>query len=126
MHASGGVVGYIATDSDPLTKLYSCYNTGEVIAAKDRYKGGVCGECYGEIVDCYYLGYEGIKGVGYSEEEAFTYVFSSTQWPSVAVAGWGTGNGSEENTYWKSLGSFASGGTPNGVSSVFPKLWWKE
>lgn len=122
----GGVVGYIATDKEPRTKLYSCYNTGEVTAYKDNYKGGVCGENYGDIIDCFYLGYDGIEGVGHSREETRTYKFSEEQWPSSATDGWGTGNGTEYNTYWKTLGKYVSGGTPDGVSSEFPKLWWEE
>lgn len=122
----GGVIGYIATDPDPMTKLYSCYNIGEVTAYEDYYKGGVCGENYGEIIDCFYLGYDGIEGVGHSREETRTYKFSEEQWPSSATDGWGTGNGTEYNTYWKTLGKYVSGGTPDGVSSEFPKLWWEE
>lgn len=125
-HCAGGVVGYIATDPDPLTKLYSCYNTGRVSVAEGAYKGGVCAESYGEVVDCFYLGYQGVPGVEESREEFVTYVFGAENWPSSETPGWGTGDGSSENSYWNTLGQYVSGGDPDGVSSDFPRLWWEK
>ncbi len=121
----GGITGQ---NEDYIT---SSYNTGKVSSA-GQYVGGVCGRNHSVIENCYWLQHsEGpAYGIGtvVTDEPTPTNEnaepFSATKWPSSDMKNWGIGSGDEDN-YWKSLGAWAAGGTPDGVNSTFPKLWWE-
>lgn len=62
-------------------------------------------------------------GVGGADNEGAA-PFGAASWPSATLSDWGISSG--DSGYWKSLGGWASGGNPDGINSVFPKLWWEE
>ena len=47
--------------------------------------------------------------------------FSSTSWPIDRIWDW-----TISDFAWKSLGRWVEGGTPNGINSEFPKLYFEE
>jgi hypothetical protein len=53
--------------------------------------------------------------------------FGESSWPTDdPSAKWGVGSDPASGQYWKTLGSWVDGGTPDGVNSTFPKLYWEE
>lgn len=120
----GGVVGYIAhEDADPGI-LSSSYNIGTVTSDLTGYAGSVCGFSYGIVTDCYFLSRGRDTGIAYSEKECTVRQFGENCWPVSSLPGWGIGDGSNGG-YWKDLGRYNSGGSPEGVGSSFPILWWE-
>lgn len=120
----GGVVGYSRGDS---AYLIACYNIG--VVSGNSGVGGVCGYNEGYMKTCYWLKRGTEVGANYSPGGA--WAFGESSWPDTTMRGWGTGDGSADNTYWKPLtpdplGKWVAGGTPNGINSVFPKLWYEK
>jgi hypothetical protein len=115
----GGVCGYNYSSSSSIT---ACYSTG-AISGNGSYIGGVCGRNNGSVVACYWKDISGDKadyGTG-SSSSAGTTVFSTGAWPTTASSQqWGTGNGSGDGKYWKTLGSWNEG------DPVYPKLWYEN
>jgi hypothetical protein len=123
----GGVCG---SSSSSIT---ACYNTGSVSGSD--YIGGVCGyfnsypsgSSSSSIIACYWKDIAGDRadyGIGYDlttePTDMNTTKFTSRAWPtSNAHEQWGTGDGSGDGKYWKSLGSW------NGGNPIYPKLWFE-
>jgi uncharacterized protein YjdB len=146
---AGGIVAYGFDNGIPAGVVAS-YNTGTLTGtgANPHSMGGIAGQMSGSlgVVACYNTGMVtstatsvgGIAGVGYAAVQ-YNYwntnnanatgnntgtgnlKFSGTNWPTAAIhAQWGTGDGSADGKYWKSLGSW------NGGSPVYPKLFFEE
>jgi hypothetical protein len=110
--------------------IISSYNTGVVTGSSNI--GGLAGLIDGDIIiDCYWLYYPGADastGIGSGSDEGCTKFgddSGGTPWPFDHGFGWGVGEPGG-GRYWKSLGTWNSGGTPTGAASTFPKLWWEE
>ena len=127
----GGIVGYFTGTLN----ITACYNTGEVTGTGSNVAGIVPDAT--SIMACYNTGTitqganAGLPVSNYNKctagyalnttNTAKVKIFSDTDWPSSDEnAEWGTGNGSGNGTYWKSLGSW------NGGSPVYPKLFFEE
>lgn len=108
--------------------LSSCYNTGNV-SGDTGTTGGIAGEISNksgnEIKSCFWLKYDNESGIGNNPMGLDDFnAFSSSLWPSSDTDNWKTGDG--EGIYWKSLGEWKGGGTPEGINSTFPKLNWEK
>lgn len=85
----GGVVGHNNNSNYFISTVKNCYNTGAVISGNSSNVGGVVGQiATGDVSDCYYLGQEGLPGIGSVTGETGTKV---------------------ENIITKTAGQFASG-----------------
>lgn len=61
----GGVVGHNNNSNVYTSTVKNCYNTGAVISGNSSNVGGVVGQiATGDVSDCYYLGQEGLPGIG--------------------------------------------------------------
>jgi hypothetical protein len=60
-----------------------------------------------------------VNGVGEPASNTEILLFGGSNWPT-NTAQWGTGDGSGDNKYWKSLGGW------NGGNPVYPKLYFEE
>ena len=59
----GGIVGYNNNSENFDSKIKNCYNTGKVTGTGNL--GGAVGQiATGDVSDCYYLGQEGLPGIG--------------------------------------------------------------
>jgi hypothetical protein len=116
--------------------LGTCYSTGDITAAGGvmNSTGGVVGNNSSVIVASYWLkrGYltAGI-GSGGANQEINVAAFGASSWPGVgevpgggswADKDWIVGDSSRG---WKSFGAWSAGGNPDGINSLFPKLWWE-
>jgi hypothetical protein len=113
----GGVCGYDYSNST----ITACYNTGSV--SGNSYVGGVCGyNSSSSIIACYWKDITGDKAdYGIGNNIAGTSIFALVAWPTPEThQQWGTGYGSGDGKYWKSLGSW------NGGNPIYPKLWFEE
>jgi hypothetical protein len=112
---SGGIIGRLYTGAT----LTACYNTGTVTGSTVSDIGLICGYNQGTATSSYWTkgSSTATKGVGTGTDT--TTEFSASAWPTTAESGWGIGDGSGANTYWKSLGGW-NGGTP-----TYPTLWWE-
>ena len=118
----------MAGENNASAYIIACYNTGSVLGT-GNYIGGVCGYNGASIKTCYWLKRGTEVGANYYLGES--WAFGESSWPDTTTQGWGTGDGSADNTYWKPLtpdplGKWAAGGTPDGINSVFPKLYREE
>ena len=124
----GGIIGYHEGAARQI------YNIGKVVytgSSTNPLKGGLCGEFYiGEyrhISKGFWLRYnEKDKAIGTEDKlpanHQETYnSFSSKSWPTDHRMDWPIKDNS-----WKSLGHWVEGGTPNGINSEFPKLYFEE
>jgi hypothetical protein len=113
---SGGIIGHLETDGT----LIACYNTGTVTGSNVNLIGLICGYYNATITSSDWTkgSSDATKGAATTGPDT-TKEFSATAWPAAAEQGWGTGDGSEANTYWKSRGGW-NGGTPE-----YPTLWWE-
>jgi hypothetical protein len=88
--------------------------------------GGVCGYLSTplSITACYWKYIpddDADYGIGNSASNTGTTTFAPGAWPTTEThQQWGTGNGSGDGKYWKSLGSWNSG------NPVYPTLWFEE
>ena len=122
------VTGGVCGTNNNGAYLIACYSTGPVLATGDNV-GGVCGYNGASIKTSYWLKRGTEVGANYFLDES--RAFGESSWPDTTMRGWGTGDGSADNTYWKPLtpdplGKWVAGGTPDGINSVFPKLYWEE
>ena len=61
----GGVVGYNNNSGSHVSTVKNCYNTGAVSSGNSSNVGSVVGQiATGDVSDCYYLGQEGLLGIG--------------------------------------------------------------
>ena len=61
----GGVVGHNNNSNNFISTVKNCYNTGAVISGNSSNVGSVVGQIEtGDVSDCYYLGQEGLPGIG--------------------------------------------------------------
>ena len=61
----GGVVGYNNNSGSHVSTVKNCYNTGAVSSGNSSNVGSVVGQIEtGDVSDCYYLGQEGLPGIG--------------------------------------------------------------
>jgi hypothetical protein len=128
---AGGIVAYFFAGSNSIT---ACYNTGSITGYRttsNYYVGFICGvnqatAAVAAITTSYWTknGGNATQGVGNNNGASGpgeTYQFSASAWPT-ATGAWGVGDGSAENTWWKELGGWNSGG----ATIVYPKLYWEE
>ncbi|MDR1273489.1 MAG: hypothetical protein LBK12_02970 [Odoribacteraceae bacterium] len=112
----GGVCGSSISSS-----ITSCYNTGSISGA--LYVGGVCGFSSSSITACYWQDIPGDNadyGI-YPASNTDATIFAPGAWPTTGTdLQWGTGDGSGDGKYWKSLGDW------NGGNPVYPTLWFEE
>jgi hypothetical protein len=127
----GGVCGASRTiDSwSSSSSITACYNIGSVSGSSSV--GGVCGSSStfasnssSTITACYWkdlIGDDADYGIGASASHIGTTIFAIGAWPITGThQQWGTGDGSGNGKYWKSLGSW------NGGSPIYPKLYFEE
>jgi hypothetical protein len=78
------------------------------------------------ITACYWkdiAGDDADYGTGEPASNTETNIFALGTWPVAGIhQQWGTGDGSSDGTYWKSLGGWYG----NGGNSIYPKLWFEE
>jgi hypothetical protein len=130
----GGVCGYsysYSINSNSSSSITACYNTGSVSGGSKI--GGVCGENSSNsssiITACYWKDVTGDNadyGTGIDQSapsNTGTSIFALGVWPVTGThLQWGTGDGSGDGKYWKTLGGwYGSGGNP-----AYPKLWFEE
>jgi hypothetical protein len=115
---TGGIVGVVDSTASTIT---GCYSTGTVTGSNQSLIGLICGRNAGKINFCYWTkgSSTATQGVGTDTGTSYTYEFSASAWPVSNMPGWGIGDDSTVNTYWKSLGGW-NGGTPD-----YPVLWWE-
>ena len=118
----GGVCGF----NNQGSTLSDSYNTAQVTGKTNV--GGVCGLNTGSTVTAnYWLKYSAgpTNGVGAPPSDTEAAPFGASSWPT-----WTLYSGSTPDPvsgpFWKSLGQWSDGGTPDGINSTFPKLWWEE
>lgn len=119
-----GVIAYF--NGDPAVR--GCYNSGTITASGgglDEKKGNVFAymsdtgpAAVARISDNYYAGAAlpidqnaGLAGK--------VTQFSSTAWPVSSNSGWGTGEGTAANTYWRAP-------LPAYSATEYPRLWWEK
>lgn len=108
--------------------ITACYNTATVTGTDGLSEvGSVCSTAGSSLTSCWFLD-RGIRGVGVGDDS--TISFADDAWPTTDMEGWATGDGTTGG-YWKAhspspLGGWISGGDPEGINSIFPKLWWEE
>lgn len=127
----GGLIGEVRK-----AILNGCYNTGKVSGTGEN-TGTIAGKVEkkrdsstepdpNSINECFWLKYGSETAVGLDENNITdTRAFSATEWPSSDMKFWKTGDG-ESGAFWKSLGEWKGGGTPDGINSIFPKLHWEK
>lgn len=138
----GGICGRLES------AVKACYNTGKVTATSEIV-GAIAGQLvYTETTDCYWLAHADGAGYGIGDTEydidnngnnititpgnTNAEAFSASVWPASTMAGWAIGTGGWNGPWvdwtsgpWSSLGAWSAGGTPDGVNSDFPKLYWE-
>lgn len=73
----GGVVGHNNNSNDYISTVKNCYNTGKVTGTGNL--GGAVGRIEtGDVSDCYYLGQEGLPGIGSVTGETGTNIIPKT------------------------------------------------
>jgi hypothetical protein len=106
--------------------IIASYNTGAVTGSSGV--GGLAGDCMG-ITDSYWLynpATDASTGIGTGSDDGCAR-FGDGSWPASNFSNWMVGaSGYGAYPYWKTLGAWAGGGTPDGVNSTFPKLYWEE
>jgi hypothetical protein len=114
-NSTGGIIG-VSNSGGTLT---ACYSTGTVTGSNQNAIGLISGYNGGTITSSYWTkgSSTATKGVGNGTDP--TKAFSASAWPATSESGWGIGDGSGANTYWKSLGGW------NGGAPVYPRLWWE-
>jgi hypothetical protein len=134
----GGVCGFSRVNSYfssyfSYSYITACYNTGSVSGSSNI--GGVCGYNDGNsgtnsvITACYWKDITGDNadyGTGMDQSapsNTGTSIFALGVWPVTGThQQWGTGDGSGDGKYWKTLGGwYGSGGNP-----AYPKLWFED
>ena len=120
----GGVCGYNVSGG----AITACYSNGTVSGYNTS---GVSYNPGGTVTASYWLRRGNETGTG-----AGTAALAANSWPGVNpnawnisdwnTAGWGTSADGSDGKYWKSLGGWIATGTPAGVNSTFPKLWWEK
>ena len=117
---AGGIAGDMINGT-----VTACYSTGPVTAGSGA--GGIFGAYRSDMAEwsgCYWLRHPGGAASGLGDGTSTgTVQFSASAWPTASAEGWGIGSG--DGSYWKSLGSWTAGGSPEGVNSTFPKLYWE-
>jgi hypothetical protein len=112
---TGGIIGTLYSGGT----LTACYSTGTVTGSSQSLIGLICGNNQATITSSYWTkgSSTATQGVGTGTDP--TKAFSASAWPATSESGWGIGDGSGANTYWKSLGGW------NGGAPVYPRLWWE-
>jgi hypothetical protein len=118
VNGAGGIIGEIAGNS---VIINACYSTGTVIGSDSNITGLICGTNGegGTITSCFYTKGSSTVDKGVGAGTGDTKAFSGSAWPTTSLSGWGIGDGSGDNKYWKDLGGWHNG------SPVYPKLWWE-
>jgi hypothetical protein len=124
---TGGVCGGSLSTTTTSSYITACYNIGSVTGSNISV-GGICGATYttsySNITACYWKDIaddNANDGIGGSTPNTGTDIFASEAWPgTVSHQQWGTGDGSGDGKYWKSLGSW------NGGNPVYPKLYFED
>jgi hypothetical protein len=110
----GGIAGQMSGSLG----VVACYNTGMVNSSATSV-GGIAGVGYA-AVQYNYWNTNNANATGNSTGTG-NLKFSAANWPTASThAQWGTGDGSGDGKYWKSLGNW------NGGSPVYPKLFFEE
>jgi hypothetical protein len=115
----GGIIGEIAGEIAS-SVVNACYSTGTVTGSDSNTTGLICGvNSKGTITSCFWTKGSSTVDKGVGKGEGDTKAFSGSAWPTANEAGWGIGDGSGDNKYWKDLGGWNDG------APVYPKLWWE-
>jgi hypothetical protein len=115
---SGGIIGVTYENC----AFNACYSTGTVTGGDSNKTGLICGENdkdRGIITSCFWTKGSSTVDKGVGTGPGDTREFSGSAWPTTSLSGWGTGDGSGDNKYWKDLGGWHNG------APVYPKLWWE-
>jgi uncharacterized protein YjdB len=116
-------IGGIAGQMNGSRGILACYNTGAVTFTTSAAAtiGGIAGTNNAVMQGCYWSSNNASAAGAGTGTPTNTQKFGAAAWPATSVhAQWGVGNGSADNTYWKSLGSW------NGGSPTYPKLFFEE
>jgi hypothetical protein len=115
--SSGGIIGTALVNSI----INACYNIGEMNPYTSTNTNGlICGENKeSSVTSCFYTKGNSTVDKGVGTGTGDTKAFSASAWPTTSLSGWGIGDGSGDNKYWKDLGGWHNG------SPVYPKLWWE-
>ncbi len=119
----GGVCGF----NNQGSTLSDCYNTAQVIGKSNV--GGVCGlNTESTVTAAYWLKYSTgpENGIGAPPSDTEAAPFGASSWPTTWTLYSGSAPDPVSGPFWKSLGQWSDGGTPDGINSTFPKLWWEE
>lgn len=108
----GGLVGVGVTDDAPCG-IYNCYNIGSITGYDEAAAVGSLTSDTGinKIGDCF------VKEYYKNENKGQTKLFSQSEQPTWKAGG--SADGTDENGYWKSMGSW------DDVNPVYPTLWWE-
>jgi hypothetical protein len=123
-----GVGGVLGTAGSGTVSITACYNSGAVYGTSGTGVGGVAPGDNLTITDSYWLYNPNADALNgrYDSDEGCTR-FGEGSWPADNYAqSWGVGSDTDGGRYWKTLGAWAGGGTPDGVNSTFPKLHWED
>jgi hypothetical protein len=112
---TGGIIGQLSSGST----LTACFSTGTVTGSDPNYIGLICGQNGATITSSYWTKGSNTATKGVASGTDNTKAFSASAWPATSESGWGIGDGSGANTYWKSLGGW------NGGAPTYPVLWWE-
>jgi hypothetical protein len=125
---TGGICGFSSSSNFSSFSIAACYNTGSVSGVDTA--GGVCGfssssnSSSSSIIACYWKDITDDNadyGIGNPTSNTGTTIFALGAWPITGThTQWGTGDGSGNGKYWKSLGGW------NGGNPIYPKLWLEE
>ena len=118
----GGVCGFNNAGST----INSSYNVGQVSGTTNV--GGVSGlNTNSTITTSYWLKYAAgpSNGIGAPPSDNGAALFDASSWPTWTL--WTSGTPDPvTGPFWKSIGEWTGGGTPDGVNSTFPKLYWEK
>ena len=125
---TGGVlVGGVCGFNNAGSAIGDCYNTGSISGTTNV--GGVSGlNTNSTITTSYWLKYAAgpSNGIGAPPSDTGAAPFSTSSWPTDWTL-WTSGTPDPTTgPFWKSHGSWLAGGTPEGVNSTFPKLYWEQ
>jgi hypothetical protein len=112
---TGGIIGRLNSGGT----LTACFSTGTVTGSNQTYIGLICGNNLATITSSYWTKGNSTATKGVADGTDTTKEFSASAWPATSESGWGIGDGSGANTYWKSLGGW------NGGAPEYPRLWWE-
>ena len=129
--AYGGIGGIVGTLRDTGCAIRACYSRGKINPSTTlvRYSGNIVGRYY--TTTSYDFSRVSYNYYAHSPQHSDTNVdglkitsvmqFTPSQWPQTSFEGWGTGDGSADNTYWNPIFPDSYG-----VDDwEYPQLYWE-